>query len=53
MTKRAKVKMICYAIVDIHEDVTGNQEIEEVEEVMDIEEFEVDYYLDKIRGSYR
>lgn len=41
MKRKAKVKMCCTATVYIHEDVQGNQEIEDVEEVDDIMEFEV------------
>lgn len=43
MSKRykAKVKAVVEMTVWIHEDVTGNQEVEDVEEVTDIEEFEV------------
>lgn len=45
MKKKAKVKMTCYAIVDIDEDVTGNQTIEDIQEILDIDEFEVEYEI--------
>lgn len=41
MKRKVKVKMSCTAIVYINEDVVGNQEIEDVEDVLDIDEFEV------------
>lgn len=41
MKRKMKVKMSCTATVYVNEDVNGNQEIEEVEEVTDIDEFEV------------
>lgn len=45
MKKRVKVKMTCYATVIIDEDITGNQEIEDVEDILDIDEFEVEYEI--------
>lgn len=42
MKKKAKVKMTCWAIVDIDEDVTGNQTIEDIADILDIDEFEVE-----------
>ena len=41
MKKKARVKMYCTATVYINEDINGNQEIEEVEDVDDVIEFEV------------
>lgn len=41
MKKKALVKMTCYAIVYIDEDIVGNQEIDDVESIQDILEFEV------------
>lgn len=41
MKKKVKVKMSCTAWVYITEDILGNQEIEDVETVEDIDEFEV------------
>ena len=41
MKRKAKVKMSCTAIVYINESVNGDQEIEDVEDVLDIDEFEV------------
>lgn len=45
MKKKAKVKMICYAIVDIDEDSAGNQTIQDIQDILDIGEFEVDYEI--------
>lgn len=42
MKKRVKVKMTCYAIVDMDEDVEGNQSIEDIQDILDIDEFEVE-----------
>lgn len=41
MKKKVKVKMSCTAIVYINEDISGDQEIEDVDDILDIEEFEV------------
>ena len=38
---KAKVKAEVEMVVFIHEDVNGNQEIEDIEEVIEIDEFEV------------
>lgn len=45
MKKKAKVKMTCWAIVDIDEDVTGSQIIENIDDILDIDEFEVEYEI--------
>ena len=39
--KQVRVKMTCYATVTIDEDMVGNQVIEYVNGIEDIEEFEV------------
>lgn len=41
MKKKAKVKTTVIAYVMIHEDIHGNQEIEDFEDIEDILEFEV------------
>ena len=40
---KAKVKAEVEMTVWIHEDVSGNQEIDEIEEVDEIHEFEIKY----------
>lgn len=41
MKKKVKVKATIIAEVWIHEDMVGNQEIEEFEDITDILEFEI------------
>ena len=41
-TYKAKVTATVEMIVTIHEDAVGNTEIEDVEEVTEIEEFEIE-----------
>lgn len=41
MKKRAKVKMTCWALVELDEDAAGNQDIMDILDVYDIDEFEV------------
>lgn len=41
MKKKVKVKMSCTACVIVDEDVRGNMEIEDVEGIEDIDDFEV------------
>lgn len=41
LKRKVKVKMSCTAYVIIDEDVQGNIEIDNIEEVDDIEDFEV------------
>lgn len=41
LKKRVKVTMACTAILIIDEDTQGNQDIEDIEEVIDVDEFEV------------
>ena len=41
MIKKAIVKVLCIAEVTIHEDATGNQEIEDYGDIRDTLEFEI------------
>lgn len=41
MKKKAKVKTTVIAYVMIHEDIQGNQEIEDFEDIDDVLEFEI------------
>lgn len=41
MLKRVKVEMTCIATVMVDEDIQGNQEIVDVEDVEEVIEFEV------------
>ena len=41
LKKKVKVKMVCTAYVVVDEDVQRNMEIEDVEGIDDIEDFEV------------
>ena len=42
MKKKVKVKMTCWAIVEIDEDVIGNQTIEDIHDILDIDDFQVE-----------
>jgi hypothetical protein len=46
MRYKAKVTATVEMIVWIHEDVVGNQEIEDIEEVGEVEEYEIKSILD-------
>jgi hypothetical protein len=46
MRYKAKVTAAVEMIVWIHEDAAGNQEIEDIEEVVDIEEYEIKSIID-------
>jgi len=41
MLKKVKVRMTCIATVYINEDIQGNQEVDEMDDLIDIEDFEV------------
>lgn len=41
LKKRVKVKMSCTAYIYVNEDIHGNMEVEDVESVEDIDDFEV------------
>lgn len=41
MTKRVKVKMSCTAYVYVREDAQGNMEIEDIDDIQEVDDFEV------------
>jgi hypothetical protein len=45
MKKEAEIKMACYALINTDEDITGNQIIEDIKDLLDIDEFEVEYEI--------
>ena len=45
MKKEAEIKMACYILINTDEDITGNQIIEDIKDLLDIDEFEVEYEI--------
>lgn len=45
MQKEAEIKMACYTLINTDEDITGNQIIEDIKDLLDIDEFEVEYEI--------
>ena len=45
MKKEAEIKMACYSIISTDEDITGNQTIEDIKDILDIDDFEVEYEI--------
>ena len=45
MKKEAEIKMARYILINTDEDITGNQIIEDIKDLLDIDEFEVEYEI--------